>query len=171
MHLNLELRMWYPEPHMFQKWSESYSLLPANRLVWALPLCCWGEPPGPASSLAELQSSQRAACCPGSLEHLHSTKHVTHLQRDWIKRLMAGNILFFSPFFIGNKSDKNQRWTGPTNKCLMYLLPLCHIVPLSCPKTIKNTPLLDWVTCSFITLNMETVVYFESVPHTPSFCC
>lgn len=52
----------------------SYSRLPADRLVWALPLDCGAEPPGPPSSPAGLRSSQPAACCPGRLEHLRSIR-------------------------------------------------------------------------------------------------
>lgn len=67
----------------FRRWSEIDSQLPANRLVWALPLWRWGEPPRPASSLAELRSSQPAACHPGSLEHLGGTTHESHFCTLW----------------------------------------------------------------------------------------
>ncbi len=42
----------------------------------------------------------------------------------------------------------------------VYLIPLCH----------QWATLLLWVACSFITTNTHIVVYFDSIPHTPSCC-
>lgn len=69
--------------------------------------------------------------------------------------------------FIVNKAPKvkKKRPKPAMNECYNKYLDL-HC----CPKTIKTcllASLLHWVTCSF-TMNMGTVVSFESIPHTLS---
>ncbi len=52
---------------------------------------------------------------------------------------------------------------------LICLLPLSHRAPLLSKKLISE-PHCCAVTCSFITVNTHTVLYFDLIPHTPSCC-
>lgn len=120
--------------HFSRMWSESYSLLPANRLVWALQLWSWEEPPGPVFSPAELQSCQPTACHPGSLEHLEKThrsrrhnlwdllqktqfkmkrqKSVNNCSVSWYRRHFFVTFLFrqFLPVQLTPWEKRCQKW-------------------------------------------------------------
>ncbi len=88
----------------------------------------------------------------------------------------ADDILHFSYYQQIPWKDKNQQWICPTTKyCLSikawYIFFFCAKELHCYPKSIKIhqwATLLHWVTCSFITMNTHTVVYFDSIPHTPS---
>ncbi len=89
----------------------------------------------------------------------------------------VGSILQFFFFYKSQTQDQNQQSIDPTNKyylCiqnLTRLLPLSHRAPLlSKLKTHQWATLLHRLTCSFITMNTHTVVYFVSILHTPSCC-
>ena len=53
---------------------------------------------------------------------------------------------------------------------VLCLIPLCHRVPLLSKNYWKyiNETHLHWLKCSFIPINTHSVVYFDTVPHTPS---
>ncbi len=64
---------------------------------------------------------------------------------------------------IVNK-DQNQQWIDHNNTIISIVL--CAIELHCCLlKTHHWATLLYWVTCFFITMNTNTVVYFESFPH------
>lgn len=74
--------------------------------------------------------------------------------------------------------DQNQRGSDPltgvvTVSTAWYVWFLCAIELHCSPNTIKVTLVshTGWVTCSFITLNTNTVVYFDSGLNTMCCCC
>lgn len=82
-------------------------------------------------------------------------------------------------FFV-NKSKKTKPNYELTLTCIpcghsfIYLTLLCHKAPLLCGTNTKNILMshtVDRVTYSFITADIGTVVYLESIPHTPFCCC
>lgn len=92
-------------------------LLPADRLVWALPLDCGAEPPGPPSSPGELRSSQPAACCPGTLEHLHS------IRRPELKCYLVS----FPHIPEKRSSDDNSLWRFVARSVTGLIPPWYHL--------------------------------------------
>lgn len=62
------------------------------------------------------------------------------------------------------KEKKDCQWTQVCD-----ILFFWAAIKLHCLKTHKWTALLNWLTCSFIIMNMHTVVYCES--HISSWCC
>ncbi len=68
-------------------------------------------------------------------------------------------------------------WKTLTNNEVMLTRIVCsksliYLVPLKTKLLIAHqwATLLRWVTCSFITSNLGTVFYFESISNTPSCC-
>ncbi len=55
-----------------------------------------------------------------------------------------------------------------------YSLFFCATELHYCPRTVKNMSvsptLLQWLTCSFITMNMGTMVHFQLISRPPSCC-
>lgn len=65
---------------------------------------------------------------------------------------------------LKEKEKKDCQWTQVCD-----ILFFWAAIKLHCLKTHKWTALLHWLTCSFIIMNMHTVVYCES--HISSWCC
>lgn len=96
----------------------------------------------------------------------------------WNLKDKSGDITYF--FFIVNTSHEKAKINNglilPASislQSLIYLISLRSRAPML-TKIINNTSVSHivalWLTCSFITINMDIVVYFNSTLHTPSCC-
>ena len=80
----------------------------------------------------------------------------------YIKEQVCGYFIFWS--------EQNQSISIRVSRAL-YSLSHCAIELHCCPDTIKSTSVLHWLTYFSLMINMGTVVYFKSIPHTPTCCC
>lgn len=87
------------------------------------------------------------------------------------------DVLYCSIFFLPltNHFNGHKRWWNEMNWSFKQIksIPLRYRSPLV-SKNYKKTHywalLLHWLTCSFITIKIGTVLYSESSPHPPSCC-
>lgn len=83
--------------------------------------------------------------------------------------------LIFDMFLIFNKSHEKTKQHRRTRivllrPCISYSsVPRSSFVFQNIFKTYEESHFFDWMTQTSITLNKHTVVYSDSVPHTPFF--
>ncbi len=93
----------------------------------------------------------------------------------WRLEIFYCIYIYFFFFFFSPKTHKKIKASDELCVCAKLDIssssaPYSSSVIQKLLRTHQWTTLLEWLTCSFITMNTHTVVYLDSIPHTPSCC-